>query len=332
MGTSACRPPPPRFPASPATFSREPGTQCRAPGFVRGVSRPPDRRPSAKAGCPPLGRAGISCSPPMRTCLNSGRVSATSAAAPRSSAPDRPPGRRRGPRPPPAAVPGGADDDTTARRRHDRAHPRRPPPPDRGAAASSCGVLCGPGVDPHSYARPRGDVIDMQRAEAIVYNGFHLEAQLGEMLEDGPSDRSPGPWRVASPTTRVLDWVEDGEVDPGRPQRSAHLEPPAGLSGGRRGARGTPRLGSSPSSPAGSATNGAAYVAEIREVTGRARSSRGSRGAPRAGQRARRVQVLRGRLRVRDPRGPRRRERPRGRHPRRCATVAVTICADRRCR
>lgn len=78
-------------------------------------------------------------------------------------------------------------------------------------------LLCGPGVDPHSYAATARDVIDMQRASAIVYNGFHLEAQLGELLEEGPlADRA---WAMASafPTARVLDWVEDGEIDPGAP-------------------------------------------------------------------------------------------------------------------
>ncbi len=78
-------------------------------------------------------------------------------------------------------------------------------------------LLCGPGVDPHSYAATTGDVSDMQRARAIVYNGFHLEAQLGEILEQGPmSGRS---WAMASafPVSRVLDWVEDGEIDPGAP-------------------------------------------------------------------------------------------------------------------
>ena len=78
-------------------------------------------------------------------------------------------------------------------------------------------LLCGSGVDPHSFAATARDVIDMQRAEVIVYNGFHLEAQLGELLEEGPlSDRS---WAMAGgfPAARVLEWVEDGDVDPGAP-------------------------------------------------------------------------------------------------------------------
>lgn len=78
-------------------------------------------------------------------------------------------------------------------------------------------LLCGPGVDPHSYGATSKDVIALQRAKAIVYNGFHLEAQLGELLE-GPHMHARA-WAMSSafPKEHVLNWVEDGEVDPGAP-------------------------------------------------------------------------------------------------------------------
>lgn len=43
--------------------------------------------------------------------------------------------------------------------------------------------LMGPGVDPHLYKASEGDVADLQNADLIFYNGLHLEAQMGEVLE-----------------------------------------------------------------------------------------------------------------------------------------------------
>ena len=44
-------------------------------------------------------------------------------------------------------------------------------------------ALMGPGVDPHLYKASEGDVIRLQEADLIFYNGLHLEAQMGEVLE-----------------------------------------------------------------------------------------------------------------------------------------------------
>jgi manganese/zinc/iron transport system substrate-binding protein len=41
----------------------------------------------------------------------------------------------------------------------------------------------GPGVDPHLYKASEGDVRLLQEADLIFYNGLHLEAQMGEVLE-----------------------------------------------------------------------------------------------------------------------------------------------------
>ena len=43
--------------------------------------------------------------------------------------------------------------------------------------------LMGPGVDPHLYKASEGDVLLLQEADVIFYNGLHLEAQMGEVLE-----------------------------------------------------------------------------------------------------------------------------------------------------
>jgi manganese/zinc/iron transport system substrate-binding protein len=44
-------------------------------------------------------------------------------------------------------------------------------------------ALMGSGVDPHLYKASEGDVRRLQEANLIFYNGLHLEAQLGEVLE-----------------------------------------------------------------------------------------------------------------------------------------------------
>lgn len=65
-----------------------------------------------------------------------------------------------------------------------------------GEAVDSYG-LCGYGVDPHLYKATAGDIKTMTEADVVVYNGFHLEGQLGDVfasleniicIEDGISE------------------------------------------------------------------------------------------------------------------------------------------------
>ncbi len=44
--------------------------------------------------------------------------------------------------------------------------------------------LMGPGVDPHLYKASEGDVRRLFRADVIFYGGLHLEARMGEVLEE----------------------------------------------------------------------------------------------------------------------------------------------------
>ena len=44
-------------------------------------------------------------------------------------------------------------------------------------------ALMGPGIDPHMYKASAGDVERLRRADLILYNGLHLEAKMGEVLE-----------------------------------------------------------------------------------------------------------------------------------------------------
>lgn len=42
--------------------------------------------------------------------------------------------------------------------------------------------LMGSGVDPHQYRASAGDIIKLQNADAVVYNGLHLEGRMGDVL------------------------------------------------------------------------------------------------------------------------------------------------------
>src|ERR1043165_5980067 len=44
--------------------------------------------------------------------------------------------------------------------------------------------LMGPGVDPHLYKASEGDVRRLFRADIVFYSGLHLEARMGEVLEE----------------------------------------------------------------------------------------------------------------------------------------------------
>lgn len=44
--------------------------------------------------------------------------------------------------------------------------------------------LMGPGIDPHGYQATASDVSDMQAADIVVYNGMHLEGQMGEVFSE----------------------------------------------------------------------------------------------------------------------------------------------------
>lgn len=77
-------------------------------------------------------------------------------------------------------------------------------------------LFCGPGVDPHSFSASTKDIQAMKDADAIFYNGFHLEARLHEHLHDLFSDKA---WAMSSafPEDARMDWIEDGQKDPNAP-------------------------------------------------------------------------------------------------------------------
>ncbi len=51
-----------------------------------------------------------------------------------------------------------------------------------GGAEVKVDVLMGPGIDPHLYKASAGDVSRMSNADAIFFNGLHLEGKMTEVL------------------------------------------------------------------------------------------------------------------------------------------------------
>ena len=72
--------------------------------------------------------------------------------------------------------------------------------------------LMGPGVDPHKYQPPAGDLGKIASARLVLFNGLHLEGKMVDVLEKG------GKGRKAVAVTRSLDHAKDlrkGDVDGG---------------------------------------------------------------------------------------------------------------------
>jgi manganese/zinc/iron transport system substrate-binding protein len=63
--------------------------------------------------------------------------------------------------------------------------------------------LMGPGVDPHLYKATEGDVSTLTEADVIFFNGLHLEAKMGEVLEQ-MGDRTK--------TLAVTDSIEESAL------------------------------------------------------------------------------------------------------------------------
>lgn len=52
-----------------------------------------------------------------------------------------------------------------------------------GGERVAVSALMGPGVDPHLYKASAGDVVAIQRADAVFYMGLHLEGRMVEIFE-----------------------------------------------------------------------------------------------------------------------------------------------------
>ena len=53
-----------------------------------------------------------------------------------------------------------------------------------GGEAVAVQGLMGAGVDPHAYRQTRSDIVAMTRADAVLWNGLYLEAQMEDFLSE----------------------------------------------------------------------------------------------------------------------------------------------------
>ena len=75
--------------------------------------------------------------------------------------------------------------------------------------------MMGPGVDPHLYKATPGDVRALTRADIVFYNGLHLEAAMGEVLEHMGERARTVPVTRDIPAERLLAPPEfAGQFDP----------------------------------------------------------------------------------------------------------------------
>ncbi len=76
-------------------------------------------------------------------------------------------------------------------------------------------ALMGPGVDPHLYKASEGDVRRLFRADVVFYTGLHLEARMGEVLEEMGGRALVRAVADAVPRDRLLAPVDyQGAYDP----------------------------------------------------------------------------------------------------------------------
>jgi manganese/zinc/iron transport system substrate-binding protein len=75
--------------------------------------------------------------------------------------------------------------------------------------------LMGPGIDPHLYKASEGDVRRLFRAHLIFFNGLHLEAKMGEVLEHMSGEARTVPVAERVPRAQLLTPPEfAGAYDP----------------------------------------------------------------------------------------------------------------------
>ncbi|MBU0743099.1 zinc ABC transporter substrate-binding protein [bacterium] len=75
--------------------------------------------------------------------------------------------------------------------------------------------LMGPGIDPHLYKASAGDVERLRTADIIFYNGLHLEAKMGEVIERMGARRPTVAVAEAIPGDRLLSpSAYEGTHDP----------------------------------------------------------------------------------------------------------------------
>lgn len=74
--------------------------------------------------------------------------------------------------------------------------------------------LMGPGVDPHLYEATQGDINTLQKADLILYNGLHLEGNMGEIFAKLSESKKTTVALGESVDENQLLTDEEGAIDP----------------------------------------------------------------------------------------------------------------------
>ncbi|MEO0402041.1 MAG: zinc ABC transporter substrate-binding protein [Pseudomonadota bacterium] len=75
--------------------------------------------------------------------------------------------------------------------------------------------LMGAGVDPHAYRQTRSDIVAMTRADAVMWHGLYLEAQMETFFEDLGTSRPVHAIAQSIDTSRLLSHEDyAGRYDP----------------------------------------------------------------------------------------------------------------------
>ncbi len=74
-------------------------------------------------------------------------------------------------------------------------------------------TMMGPGVDPHLYKAKARDIQRLEEADLILYSGLHLEAKLGELMEEMSKKKAITAVSETIPKSKLID-VGNGVHDP----------------------------------------------------------------------------------------------------------------------
>ena len=84
-----------------------------------------------------------------------------------------------------------------------------------GGDAVTVKALMGPGVDPHSYRQTRSDIVAMTRADAVLWHGLYLEAQMEEFFHTLARQRQVFAVAEALPKEQLLAHADyENRYDP----------------------------------------------------------------------------------------------------------------------
>ncbi|MEM6638167.1 MAG: zinc ABC transporter substrate-binding protein [Pseudomonadota bacterium] len=84
-----------------------------------------------------------------------------------------------------------------------------------GKDVVSVTALMGPGIDPHAYRQTRTDIVALTRADAVLWHGLFLEAQMEQFLLDLAARRPVTAVAEKLPKDLLISDAEyDGRFDP----------------------------------------------------------------------------------------------------------------------